>query len=98
MTVTYQTMNLKSIFKRKAVVKLKDSTNAQEKELIRKISTVGLLRLKLTAKSKFKVVDNVTYDPPVTTFELVDYPGHVMRARGLDLIGEKKRDDEAFGE
>ena len=90
-------MNLKYLLKKKNVVNLKDTTNIREKELIRKISRVGNLRLKLTAKSKFKLSENFGALPPTITFELVDYPGHVMRARGLELFGEKKRDDESFG-
>jgi len=90
-------MNLKYLLKKKNIVNLKDTTNVREKELIRKISRVGNLRLKLTAKSKFKLSENFGALPPTITFELVDYPGHVMRARGLELFGEKKRDDESFG-
>ena len=90
-------MYLKDLFRKKNIVSLKDTTNAREKELIRKISRVGSLRLKLTAKSKFKLSENFGAMPPTITFELVDYPGHVMRARSLDLFGEKKRDDESFG-
>ena len=90
-------MKLRDLFRRKHIINLEDSTNLREKELIRKISRVGHLRLKLTGKSKFKLLDNLTFIPPTTTFELVDYPGHVMRARGLELVGEKKRDDQGFG-
>ena len=91
------TMNLKDLFRKKNIVNLKDTTNVREKELIRKISKVGSIRLKLTAKSKFKLSENFGAIPPTTTFELVDYPGHVLRARSLELFGEKKRDDESFG-
>ena len=90
-------MNLKDLFRKKNIVNLKDTTNVKEKELIRKISRVGNIRLKLTAKSKFKLSENWGAVPPTITFELVDYPGHVMRARSLELFGEKKRDDESFG-
>ena len=90
-------MKLKDLFRKKDVVNLRDTTNVREKELIRKISRVGHIRLKLTAKSKFRILENVAAIPPTISFELVDYPGHVMRARSLELFGEKKRDDENFG-
>lgn len=90
-------MRLKDIFRRKDVVNLKDTTNIREKELIRKISRVGHLRLKLTSKSKFRILENSAAIPPTVTFELVDYPGHVLRAKHLQLFGERRRDDETFG-
>lgn len=90
-------MRLKDLFRRKDVVNLKDTTNLREKELIRKISRVGHIRLKLTARSKFKISENSVAIPATIAFELVDYPGHVMRSRNLELFGEKKRDDETFG-
>ena len=93
----FSVMKLKNIFRRKAVVSLKDTSNKTEKEFIRKISTVSHLRLGLSSSSKFRVFENLTFSPPAASLELADYPGHVMRARGLQLVGERKSSDEDFG-
>ncbi len=94
--IACKNMNFKNPFRRKAVLSLKDTTNKREKALIRKISTVGHLRLHLSSKSKFRIVENCTFSPPAVTLELIDYPGHVMRARGMQLLGEKKSHDQEF--
>eukprot|EP00794_Sanderia_malayensis_P004962 gene4962-5608_t len=94
--------SLRNLFRRKTVLDLKDTSNSKEKEFIRDISAVCQLRLRLTSKSKFRVVENLTLFPPSATLELVDYPGHVLRSRGTQLTGEKKvheknfRDDSTF--
>ncbi len=89
-------MSFRNPFRRKTVLSLKDTSNNKEKDFIRKISTVSSLRLQLSSKSKFRIVENLTFSPSAATLELIDYPGHVMRARGMQLIGEKKSHDQEF--
>ena len=88
--------SIKNLF-RKRKVTLSDTTNQEAKQSIRKLSTAVRLQLRLTPQSKFKIVENLVFQPPAVSFELSDYPGYVLRARRGLLFGERKSYDTDFG-